>query len=58
MSYETIPVEKSDGITTIRFNRPEKKNTMSLQLHREMYDVLGDLEYDKETRVLVITGAG
>jgi trans-feruloyl-CoA hydratase/vanillin synthase len=31
---------------------------MSPQLHREMYDLLTDSRYDKETRVVVLTGAG
>jgi trans-feruloyl-CoA hydratase/vanillin synthase len=57
-TYKTILVEKNDGITTVRFNRPEKKNAMSPTLHREMYDVLSDLETDEETQVLIITGCG
>ena len=57
-SYETILVEKSDGITTIRLNRPKKKNAMSPTLHREMHAALRDLQFDDETQVLVITGSG
>ncbi|MCC6888504.1 MAG: p-hydroxycinnamoyl CoA hydratase/lyase [Hyphomicrobiales bacterium] len=57
-SYETILVEKKDGITTVRFNRPKKKNAMSPTLHREMHAALRELSYDDETQVLVITGAG
>ena len=56
--YETILVEKKDGITTIRFNRPKKKNAMSPTLHREMHAALRDLQFDDETQVLVITGSG
>ena len=56
--YETILVEKNDGITTIRFNRPQKKNAMSPTLHREMHAALRSLEFDDETQVLVITGSG
>ncbi len=56
--YSTIVVEKQDGVTTIRFNRPEKRNAMSPQLHRDMYDALTDLEADDETKVLVLTGNG
>ncbi len=56
--YETILIEKNEGITTIRFNRPAKRNAMSPQLHRDMYDALTDLETDDDTKVLVITGAG
>jgi trans-feruloyl-CoA hydratase/vanillin synthase len=56
--YQTLLVTKAGGITTIAFNRPEKRNAMSPQLHSEMFDLLTDLRYDKETRVIVITGAG
>jgi feruloyl-CoA hydratase/lyase len=57
-AYRTIVVDKNDGVTTVRFNRPEKKNAMSPSLHRDMYDVLTELESDPETQVLVITGNG
>jgi trans-feruloyl-CoA hydratase/vanillin synthase len=57
-NYETLLVNKENGITTIMFNRPEKRNAMSPQLHREMYELLTDLRYDKESRVIVLTGAG
>ena len=57
-NYETLLVTKESGITTIAFNRPEKRNAMSPQLHREMFDLLTELRYDEETRVIVLTGAG
>jgi trans-feruloyl-CoA hydratase/vanillin synthase len=57
-TYETLLIEKNDGITTIRLNRPEKRNAMNPTLHREMYDALRDLEWDNDTQVLVITGSG
>src|SRR6202008_1259610 len=56
--YETIKVEKEDGITWVIFNRPDKRNAMSPQLHMDMDDVLDELAIDDETQVLVITGAG
>jgi trans-feruloyl-CoA hydratase/vanillin synthase len=55
--YRTILIERSDGVTTIRLNRPEKKNAMSPTMHREMHRALADLKFDPETRVLVITGS-
>ena len=58
VEYQTLLVNKNDGVTTITLNRPEKRNAMSPQLHREMYDCLNDLRYDKETRAIIITGAG
>ena len=51
-------VTKAAAVTTIAFNRPEKRNAMSPQLHSEMYELLTELRYDEETRVIVITGAG
>ena len=56
--YETILIEKDRGITWITFNRPDKRNAMSPQLHREMDDALDHLAVDPATDVLVITGAG
>src|SRR5579885_2227696 len=57
-TYKTILVDHEDGITTVTFNRPEKRNAMSPQLHMDMWDVLNRLEADEATRVLVLTGAG
>ena len=57
-NYETLLVTREKGITTIAFNRPEKRNAMSPQLHMEMYDLLTELRYDEETRVVIITGVG
>ncbi|HZR97662.1 MAG TPA: p-hydroxycinnamoyl CoA hydratase/lyase [Chloroflexota bacterium] len=57
-AYTTLVIERNDGVTTLRINRPEKKNAMSPTLHREMHRALADLQFDPETRVLVITGTG
>lgn len=57
-TYETVKVEKENGVTWVILNRPEKKNAMNPQLNRDMCDVLADLEHDPETQVLVLTGAG
>ena len=57
-NYETVLIEKEDGITWLIMNRPEKRNAMSPQLHIEMDDALADLAVDPETQILVLTGAG
>src|SRR6266567_988451 len=56
--YETIRVEKEGGITWVIFNRPDKRNAMSPQLHLDMDDVLDELSMDDETEILIVTGAG
>ncbi|HWO40991.1 MAG TPA: p-hydroxycinnamoyl CoA hydratase/lyase [Candidatus Eisenbacteria bacterium] len=58
MNYEAIKVIRQEGVTWVRFNRPEKKNAMNPTLHREMHRALTELEHDAETRVVVITGNG
>ena len=53
-----ILVEKSGGVLTLTFNRPEKKNAIT----REMYQVLGDAidaaEFDKDVRCILIQANG
>src|SRR5215468_4470515 len=56
--YETVLIEKQDGITWLIMNRPDKRNAMSAQLHLDMDDALAELAVDPQTQVLVLTGAG
>ena len=56
--YETIRIDKEDGITWLVMNRPEKRNAMNPQMHLEMDQALPELEADPETRVVVLTGEG
>jgi trans-feruloyl-CoA hydratase/vanillin synthase len=58
LTYDTIRVEKDNGTTWVIFNRPEKRNAMSPQLHFDMDDALAHLAKDDETKVLIITGSG
>lgn len=57
-AYKNILIEREDGITWLILNRPEKRNAMSPELHYEMDDALEHLASDRDTRVLVLTGAG
>ena len=57
-NYETILVEKKDGIATLTLNRPDQLNAQSPQLLAEMVSALKVLEGDEAVKVLVITGAG
>ncbi len=57
-TYETLLVERDGGIGWLTFNRPEKRNAMNPRLLEEFLAALTWLEFDAETRVLVLTGAG
>lgn len=58
MAFETLLLDTQDGVTTVTFNRPQKRNAMSPKLHEEMTAALEQLRYDDATRVVVFTGAG
>ena len=51
---EHIKIERKDGILTLTFARPDKKNAMNPQLIRDMTQVLEDLRYNDDVRVLVL----
>lgn len=56
--YETVLVEMKDGIATVTLNRPGKKNVMNPRMHEEMNEVLEELRYQDDVRVVILTGAG
>ena len=45
-------------ITEIIVNRPEKRNAFTLDMERELGEILGEAEEDPEVRVVTITGNG
>jgi len=58
MDYPTLRIDVNDRIAKITLNRPEKKNAMNPQLHRDMSAALEELRYEDAAAVVVITGAG
>jgi feruloyl-CoA hydratase/lyase len=58
-TYKTIKIEReAEGVTFVILNRPEKRNAMSPDMHREMCEALGELETEEGTKIVVLTGAG
>jgi len=58
-TFKTIKIEReAEGITFLILNRPDKRNAMSPELHREMCEALDELETDEATKIVVVTGAG
>ncbi len=58
MDYESILVEKGDGIASVTINRPEQMNAISLDVIRELWNAFNGLEVDREVGVIILTGAG
>ncbi len=55
---DELVVTGRGAVATLVFNRPEKRNAISLDMWTALPGVLQELASDSETRVLVIRGAG
>ena len=57
-TYQTILVDKSEGIMTITFNRPERLNALNGQMLLDTLAALDDADADDAVKALIFTGAG
>jgi isohexenylglutaconyl-CoA hydratase len=55
---ETLLLERDSGVLHVTLNRPDSRNAMSLAMVGELRAVLAALGDDRETRVVVLRGAG
>jgi enoyl-CoA hydratase len=58
VKYETIILERKNGIGYLTLNRPERANTISFQLMVDVVSAMEEVENDPEYRVVIVTGAG
>ena len=56
--FENVNLTIDDALASIQLNRPDKKNAMSPDLHRDMHSALDEIEKQGGVKVIVITGAG
>lgn len=57
-SWENFDFSVGDGIATITLNRPEKLNPLTFEAYADLRDLLAELPYRGDTKVLVLRGAG
>lgn len=55
---DSLLVEKRDGILTVTINRPDRMNALDRRTLRKGAELIERIHYDKDTRVVIITGAG
>ena len=55
---KTVKLSFEDGVAFVAMNRPDKKNAISVEMAREMVQVLDALETDERAQVVVLTGEG
>ena len=58
MGYETIILEKSDGVATVTLNRPQRLNAWTPTMGAELSEAFRDIDRDAAVRIAVLTGAG
>ena len=58
MSYTCFSLEIADHIAHIRFNRPEKANSMNKAFWSELPDAINDISRNAKARVIVISSEG
>ena len=56
--YKTIAFERDANILTVTLNRPDRLNAMSGEMHREVSGLFYDIAADRDSDVIVLTGAG
>ncbi len=57
-SYDTVTLEKEDGIAILTFNRPEVMNAHNYAMKVEEQAATQEALDDDDVRVLIVTGAG
>jgi enoyl-CoA hydratase/carnithine racemase len=53
-----ILVDRNKGVVTLTLNRPERRNALTTTMFRELRRVIGEVERNRDDRVLLIRGAG
>lgn len=56
--YQTIAFERRGRVLVVRLNRPEQMNAVNARLHFELSQVFTDIQADKDSDVVLLTGNG
>lgn len=55
---DSFQLDRTDGVLTVTFNRPERLNAFRRAEYHRFRDLLGEIEEDPAVRVVVLTGSG
>ena len=58
MDYQNILFEIRDGVAILTLNRPDRLNSFTREMHREIRHAIEQVAADKSIRCLLLTGAG
>jgi 2-(1,2-epoxy-1,2-dihydrophenyl)acetyl-CoA isomerase len=57
-AMDTLQVERAEGIVTVTFDRPEKRNAINDRMWDELHEVAASIVRSTDDRCVVLTGAG
>ena len=58
MNYENIYIEEENNMAIVTINRSSKLNALNKRTIEELQDAVTELDEDKDTKVIIITGTG
>jgi enoyl-CoA hydratase/carnithine racemase len=58
MVDDPVLIDRDAGVATLTLNRPDVRNAMTVELTEAFVDALDTVRSDRETRAVVVTGAG
>jgi len=58
MGYQSLLVDRVDGIATLTMNRPEARNALDIRMREELVEALDEIERDPAVRAIILAGAG
>ena len=56
--FESLKTSTKNKVLTVVFNRPEKMNTFSGQMLKDILELLDEAEKDDDIRAVIFTGSG
>ncbi|HSS11623.1 MAG TPA: enoyl-CoA hydratase-related protein [Acidimicrobiales bacterium] len=56
--YSQLAISRQGAVLTISLNRPDTRNAIDEDLHRELARIFRDVDGDDDTDVVILTGAG
>jgi enoyl-CoA hydratase/carnithine racemase len=56
--WKHFRLERSGGVTTVTFTRPDKLNALTFDVYADLRDLIAELPHRDDTRVLVLKGEG
>jgi 2-(1,2-epoxy-1,2-dihydrophenyl)acetyl-CoA isomerase len=59
MNYQSIKVAKrEDGVAIVKFNRPEVRNALGLEMRQDLIDFFSTAKHDPDIKSIILTGEG